>query len=253
MQELFFDKNLSFKLEVCCLDADPDSCSELLQKYHQLLWSKRLPNGNKFDLTRKGRRGSYKLYYDSMDMELSSDRMNPSFVRQNVSHTNGLEYYPKRRLNYLNEVDYKTKENFYLLSWTIGGSIIFPSKRKDRMTINGARGFNNKICDRFDLTLECIKRYYSKRSSPLYEILKTYKEFFDLFQCFEEYCKFFLLDDLVDNSHENVKFFLGFKEFGQHILPANINEYIEYKNNVELFINRRATRMLKYLDIANPA
>ena len=32
-------------------------------------------------------------------------------------------------------------------------------------------GVNPLICDRFDLTLECIRRYYVGVFSPLYEVL----------------------------------------------------------------------------------
>lgn len=48
--------------------------------------------------------------------------------------------------------------------YTIGSSIVFPGNKVDgKMTINGARGFSSKIADRFDLTLECIRRYYDGR------------------------------------------------------------------------------------------
>ena len=48
------------------------------------------------------------------------------------------------------EMDY-----FSNIRATIAGHAIFPAKRIDnKMTINGARGVNHKIQDRFDLTLE---------------------------------------------------------------------------------------------------
>ena len=40
--------------------------------------------------------------------------------------------------------------------YTIGGTILFP---KHPNNINGQRGMNPFICDRWDLTLECIRRY----------------------------------------------------------------------------------------------
>lgn len=61
-------------------------------------------------------------------------------------------------------------------SYTIGGSIIFP---KRPLGINPARGINKYICDRFDLTLECIRKYYLNEGSPLYSTLIKDKEFFD--------------------------------------------------------------------------
>ena len=48
------------------------------------------------------------------------------------------------------------------------------------MTINGARGVNHKIQDRFDLTLECIRRFYLNEFSPLKDTLNRYKTFFKL-------------------------------------------------------------------------
>ena len=59
-------------------------------------------------------------------------------------------------------------EDFLHKTYTIGGEIIFP---KHARSINQARGVNPLICDRFDLTLECIRRYYAGVSSPLYEVL----------------------------------------------------------------------------------
>ena len=40
---------------------------------------------------------------------------------------------------------------------------------------------NPLICDRFDLTLECIRRYYAGVSSLLHEMLCSDSAFFDLF------------------------------------------------------------------------
>jgi len=50
---------------------------------------------------------------------------------------------------------------------TIGGYILFPAKKiENKITINGARGFNARIVDRFDLSLECIGRNYLGLKSP---------------------------------------------------------------------------------------
>lgn len=78
-------------------------------------------------------------------------------------------------------------EAFRTIGYTIGA-----------MTINGARGFNQSIADRMDLTLECIRRYYVGQRSPLTETLARYPDFFGLFETFSGYVDFFLLDDLVD-------------------------------------------------------
>ena len=85
---------------------------------------------------------------------------------------------------------------FFSVCETIGGYIIFPAKTVDnKMTINAARGCNSKIADRFDLTLECIRRFYANEVSPLSGDLQRYSSFFSLFQGFQGHVDFFLLQD----------------------------------------------------------
>ena len=48
----------------------------------------------------------------------------------------------------------------------------------------------NKINDRFDLTLECIRRYYLNEDSPLKETFIRYSDFL-LFKNFKGYIDFF--------------------------------------------------------------
>ena len=75
----------------------------------------------------------------------------------------------------INKIPSDEIDSFYALCSTIGAYIIYPSKRVDKkMTINGARGTNGKIKDRFDLTLECIRRHYLNEESPLSETLERY-------------------------------------------------------------------------------
>ena len=59
-------------------------------------------------------------------------------------------------------------EEFIRIGYTIGGMMSFPGNRVDgQMTINAARGFHPRIKDRFDLTVECIRRHYGGADSPL--------------------------------------------------------------------------------------
>ena len=92
------------------------------------------------------------------------------------------------------------------------------------MNINGARGTNSKINDRFDLTLECIRRYYFRKESPLQEVLLRYSDFFELFENFKGYVDFFLLQDLVSNNYETINFYLPFDNFKflKHALEWNV-------------------------------
>ena len=113
------------------------------------------------------------------------------------------------------------------------------------MTINGSRGFNPKIKDRFDLTLECIRRFYSNENSPLSDTLKRYPEFFDLFQDFKGYVDFFLLQDLVEENYLAIKPFLPFNGFDYPPLPNNVEEYKSYKKNMMDFLGARNQRMMR--------
>tara|TARA_Y100000588_G_C14023528_1_gene825343 strand:- start:23 stop:514 length:492 start_codon:yes stop_codon:yes gene_type:complete len=137
--------------------------------------------------------------------------------------------------------------SFFSVCSTIAGYIIFPSKKIDnKMTINGARGVNHKIQDRFDLTLECIRRFYSKKPSPLSDPLTRYSQFFNLFNDFEGYINFFLLQDLVKNDYSGVKFWHPFNNFNNSPLPETIDAYRSYKMRVIAFIEARNERILNF-------
>ena len=113
---------------------------------------------------------------------------------------------------------------FYDLACTVGGYVVFPSQvhvdGKWRMSINQSRGLHPKIRDRFDLTLECIRRHYHGTASPLTGALSWYADFFDLFEDFAGYVDHFLLNDLVDEGHAAVMFYTDFDDFAGSPLPA---------------------------------
>ena len=136
---------------------------------------------------------------------------------------------------------------FFGICSTIGGYIIFPSKKVGKkMTINCSRGINHKIKDRFDLTLECIRRHYSNEDSPLSDTLQRYNDFFSLFQNFQGYVDFFLLQDLVKDGYLSIKFYLPFVGFDNPALPDNIQDYRLYKENMTDFVSARNQRILKF-------
>lgn len=112
-------------------------------------------------------------------------------------------------------------------------------------TINQARGISRLIDDRFDLTLECIKRFYINEPSPLEEALRRYASFFRLFETFEGYVQFFLLNDLVDEQGD-VKFYLPFEDFQSTPKFKDQGDYLIYKSRVESFINSRSRRIEEY-------
>jgi hypothetical protein len=113
------------------------------------------------------------------------------------------------------------------------------------MTINQARGVHPRIWDRFDLTLECIRRFYENKENPLYDVLKRYTDFFNLFRNFEGYVEFFLLQDLVSSDYASIKYFLQHRDFEDPPLPQNLNDYLVYRENTITFIKARGQRMLE--------
>lgn len=102
------------------------------------------------------------------------------------------------------------------------------------------------ICDRFDLTLECIRRFYVQGHSPLYDALIRYKDFFDLFIDFSGYVDFFMLQDFVDGKAQ-VKFSLPFDNFIRTPLPQTANEYNQYRTHTVALINSRNKRIFDRL------
>ena len=122
------------------------------------------------------------------------------------------------------------------------------------MTINGARGFNNKIADRFDLTLECIRLHYQRLEHPLEGTFSSQINtfFFSLFRNFHEYVDFFLLQDLVDDNYDRVKFFTEIYEpFEKSPIPETAAEYRAYKNATLDFVRKRNSRIIDWTKKAN--
>ena len=117
--------------------ADPDSKSPTLKRYHQLLWSKTLPNGQSFNLV-DGRSWSY-LKTTEKDKEedraFGSDSILVS-MRQRLGRELLLQVKDSMP-------DYhKFIEDFVRETYTIGGMIIFPQIQWSK---NQARGFYRKI------------------------------------------------------------------------------------------------------------
>jgi hypothetical protein len=212
---------------------DPDIHSKKLKLYHKILWSKPLPSGKDF-LLDYSITGKYLSSKSSIgEFELSSDSITHSYI--GVKRMNSIT-------KLVSDVDRdKILKTFY----TIGGFIIFPSNKIDnKQTINGSRGFNSRIVDRFDLTLECIRRFYLGIESPLYETFSRYKDFFQLFDDFQGYAEFFLLQDIVTDDFSEVKFFLPFDDsFPSQPLPKDLNDYLIYIKNTNNFVVNRGNRM----------
>jgi hypothetical protein len=212
---------------------DPDATSPTLRSYHKRLWSKALPSGVHFDL-RDDLPGFYLVHRSALGtFSLGSDAISHSYKNQ-------------VKKQWLTAQVPEAVQELFDRGSTIAAYIIFPNKQIDRKnTINQARGFSRLIDDRFDLTLECIKRFYVAAPSPLSETLERYATFFRLFETFEAYVHFFLLDDLVDKQG-NVKFYLPFDDFQSPPLFRDKEEYLVYRGRVVAFINSRSRRIENY-------
>lgn len=211
---------------------DPDIKSPTLKKFHRILWSKALPSGEILELNDK-KSGAY-LYHKS---ELGEFRFGSDAITHSYKNH-------KRKQWLVTQIPEEVKELFDTGS-TIGAYTLFPNNRVNgKHTINQARGINRFIDDRFDLTLECIRLFYLKQTSPLFDTLNRYKNFFDLFEDFIGYIRFFILDDLIDEN-ENVKFYLPFDNFKKKPMFNNTSDYLVYKQNVISFIKSRNNRIEK--------
>lgn len=216
---------------------DPDSFSPTLKNYHQFLWSKALPSGDLFNLD-SVTKGAY-LHHKSHlgEFYLSSDSVISSFSRwKRMEHI--IRNIPKREI-----------EEFIHIGYSIGGMMIWISNSIDNKTINTARGFNTKIADRMDMTLECIRLFYKGRDSPLFSTLNNYADYFKLFENFKGFVDFFLLQDLVSKNYAEVNFFSDFDNFATIPLPKSLSEYKNYKARTIDFIHNRNQRILEYAKI----
>ncbi len=219
---------------------DPDSRSKTLRRYHQLLWSKPLPDGAPFelDVTTKGDYLHHRS--DLGEFWLSSDSVIPSFT----GHI--------RMAPITDQLSDEEHQSFIALTYTMGGMLVFPSNRIDRKpTINGARGLTRKISDRMDLTLECIRLFYRGEWSPLKATLDRYDDFFRLFGSFRGYVQFFLLDDLLTPDGSAVRFFLPFADFDSAPTPQDLGSYRDYREKSMDFVRARNLRINQFCTSAS--
>ena len=206
---------------------DADSFSPTLRRYHQLLWSKPLPSGRIFTL--EPQPNAYLVHqYPGGVHYLSSDAITTNLLGRAA-----------RVIHQIPEAERPED-----LGYTMGSSILFPgNKITGQATINGARGLHPKIADRFDLTLECIRRHYIGEDSPLAAVLERYTEFFELFESFEGYVDFWLLHDLVDADSNSIRFFHKFDNFRTPAVPNTVDDYLHYVRASNNFIRDRNRRI----------
>jgi hypothetical protein len=191
-----------------------------------------LPNGRFFGLDDDVPAPYLRHQSDLGVFLLSSDSVVPTFTRW-------------KSLKHITEqFTEENNEAFRTIGYTIGAMMVFPANQIDnKMTINGVRGFNRRIADRMDLTLECIRRHYLRQESPLADTLIRYGDFFALFADFRGYTEFFMLQDLVTEDCSAVRFFLPFDDFVSTGVPNDIGAYREYRRFSIEFVENRNLRI----------
>ena len=202
---------------------DPDSHSPTLRRYHQLLWSKPLPDGRPFQLHAGRARSPYLVYEsDGTRFVLGSDTI-ATRHRKKLSHLYA-------------QLPDEVNDRFLRRSYTICGFMIFPVSQG---SLNQNRGVHPQIQDRWDLTLEAIRRFYEGGTSPLTSTMDRFADYFALFGSFGGYVDHFHLGDFVD-SNGAVRFLLPFDDFNGPALPADLPTYARYReDSLEMFEARR--------------
>lgn len=212
--------------------ADPDSASETLRNYHQALWSRKLPNGEVMTL-QKGKKSDYLTWNG---MRFASDSI--ATEHRYIKCEQVIRQVELQMPNYRSFV-----HDAIRFTYTIGGMIIFP---KLRGSMNQDRGTNPMIVDRWDLSLECIKRYYEHPENnnfnfnPLWKTIKRNEDFFKLFVDFSGYVEFFFLQDFLDKDGNVIRFLNDYMDENDYLqknirclrLQKNILKILKFKKKL---------------------
>ncbi|GAB3519882.1 DUF6994 family protein [Arthrobacter monumenti] len=241
-----FDTSFDYKTDTPAKtrpDADRDS--QRLRSDHELLWTKELRSGvlfaPKVPTEPRERRGNYLIFTDASEARhcYGSDAITSSYSRW---------LRPKALVHAIGSLSEDQRSLYLNPPYTIGSSMIWPVRSKDRPTMNTARGLRGRIADRMDLTLECIRRHYAGESeSPLADVINAYADFYALFDGFMEFVEFFHLQDLVTPDYDAVEFYVPFDNFKRSGTPATIEEYVTYRETTLKFIEKRQRRMAEWV------
>ena len=181
---------------------DPDACSERLYEFHGVLWEKQRKQTEFLNLNIPQIvicQKSIWFKLNNKNIALGSDSiMNIYWHRTSGNMPEIMKKISQTKSNYKEFIkEYLKKAN------TIGGFVLFT---RHNNSINQQRG-KRPIDDRFDLTLECIRRAYQYRdfyredNNPLFGLSEEDKKFFRMFGSFENYAKFFCLNKSYDGKH----------------------------------------------------
>ena len=134
-------------------------------------------------------------------------------------------------------------EHLLRRSYSIGSMIIFPVHVN---SMNQRRGMNILIADRWDLTLECIRRHYAGEESPRTKVIEQDKAFYDLFVDFKGYVDFFFLQDCVSEDYSSVNIWMGDALFRKSGLPETVEEYFKLLLKEHIFPDKTNKRFQDY-------
>ena len=204
---------------------DPDAFSPMLRLYHQYIWSGELPCGKhmKLEQPKDG-------YLRWGDLYFGSDSITTSFRHGSFPLIEEIEKLPRYR---------ERMEAYIHKTYTIGGMMIFPVHR---YSFNQARGMNKKIHDRWDLSLECIRRFYAGEASPLSKQLESDAVFYELFIDFKGFVQYFYLQDCVTEDFK-VRMWMEGEPFERSAFPQSVEEYCEFIRKEVDFVEKRNRRI----------
>lgn len=214
--------------------SDPDSHSPMLMTYQKLLWeSKPLPNGEVMTFTPKSHYLVWKDFWFSNDSIIVSFRHenNMAFVKKLMDD---LPDYRAWTIDYLNNAS------------NIGSEMIFPAVKN---SINQRRGCSHYIKDRWDLTMECIRRHYTGESHPLEKCFNApvTKDFFNLFVDFKGFVDFFFFQDCVSEDYSKVNLWYDTELFVKNPIPTEVGPYLEFIRKELEFAEKRNQRIAEYI------
>ena len=221
---------------------DPDKYCRELGEEHCRIWNKQ----NRFEPLKWNPYNRLSTTINGVEYVLTPDSITNSFRHSKIR----VPFIDKTEEDIILSFGDEVKELITLAvknDYTIGSSLIFPisiDKQSIKWTMNIARGLSNKIHDRIDYTLECIKRYYDgNKDNPLQSALEKSDRFFRLFNGFDDYVNYFFLNDLLDNDG-NVVSFTDKIDFNNPF-PKEKEEYIKYIENTLIFVIKRNKRMMQ--------
>ena len=224
--------DITFDFRTDSKGRDPDTYSPTLNAYHRALWSKKLPNGEVMELKSKG--APFAFYWK--DFCFSSDT-----IIIEMAHLKNKKIIDQVHERFSNFDEYY--EHLLHRSYTIGSMVIFPVHVN---SMNQRKGTNLRIADRWDLTLECIRRHYAGEESPLSKVIEGDKAFYDLFVDFKGYVDFFFMQDCVSEDYSSVNIWMGDASFAKSGLPETVEDYFRFLIREHIFLDKRNRRIQEY-------